>query len=56
MHLQSHVVEGIKGLSFKKVVSECVESKAACCVFLTIVSPEEVENLTFQDVLTPIRK
>lgn len=33
---------GRKGLSKKKVVSECVERKTACCVFLTIDSPERV--------------
>lgn len=31
----------MKGLSTKKVVSERVGSRAACCVFLTIASPEE---------------
>ena len=40
----------------KKVVCECVESKTACCVFLTTASPERIQNLTFQDVSTPIRK
>jgi hypothetical protein len=40
MPFQSPVVQGIKGLS-KKCGFECVESKAACCVSLTIASPEE---------------
>lgn len=47
----------MKGLSTKKVVSERVGSRAACCVFLKIASPEEgLKNLTFQDVSTHIRK
>ena len=41
MYFQFQVVQGIKGLSTKKVISECVESGAACCVFLTIASPEK---------------
>lgn len=40
MHSQSQAVQRIKGLSLKSGF-ECVESKVACCVFLTIASPEE---------------
>lgn len=43
MYFQPQVVQGIKGFSTKKkkVVSKCVRSRAACCVFFTTASPEE---------------
>lgn len=41
MYFQSQVVQGIKGLSTEKAISECVGREAACCVFFTLASPEK---------------